>query len=410
MRINSINMHFLLVLLLAIGSPAYAANTDRAQMERRMALLDKLDKLDALDFEDSLDEANSCIKKRNFSCAERNIENAKDTAVTNNQHKRLKYALQDLAFEKKMQRMEWEAERKRNQRIREAEEAEARARIREKKLAKKRKAQERRDARAARDLADSERRREWANALDNRINNHMAELNQTLQNSQDAINASIRNSQQQKARREAARRSEEKRNREEIENRRREMERQQQARQEQNREEARRERERLAQRRKQEEQKNSQQLAQVKQNKAQKDQERTAQKQPYQLVVEAAVFCWESKKNPDTWKCRGPRHLANSTDSTSFKPDILEQARSTRCNQANNNSKQAWSTGDQTGYVYLCNTPLRKHDADVMNDYGMPNYIRKKRKVFICDRPIMQNCKVHTTGMGEVPNWRDIDK
>jgi len=412
MSINPGSIPLLLCLLLAIGSPAYGTTGSNAQMEKRMALLDKLDQLDALDFEDFIDSANSCIKRRDFSCAERHIGKAKNVAITGDQRSSLKYALQDLSYERKIQRMERDAEKARRKRIREAEEAEERAIKQEKKRAKKRKARERREAREAREREQEERGREWAESLDNRLNNHMVELGQTLQNSQDVINASYRQSQRKKAEREQERRDDTRRDREQIEKADRERDRELAQR-----EEARQERTRIEQARRDAERRDNERLVLAKRDKERrdkerKDKEREVQKRKgkFQLVVEAAAFCWESKITPNTWKCRGPRHLENSKDSTSFEPDILAQAHSTKCSKASNNSRQAWSTGDKIGYVYLCNAPLRKHDADVMNDYSMPNYIRIKRKVFTCDRPVMRDCNVRTTGMGVVPNWRDIEE
>jgi hypothetical protein len=140
-------------------------------------------------------------------------------------------------------------------------------------------------------------------------------------------------------------------------------------------------------------------------------QQETAQaqaKEKYQLVVEALAFCWESSTKKDHWRCRGPSHIRSSKNNATslFEPDLLKQASNAGCSDASDNYKQAWSSGDKSGYVMHCQKPLNESDADVASDYGMPAYIRVKRKVYKCNYPIQNGCTVYMQGNGDVANRR----
>ena len=137
-----------------------------------------------------------------------------------------------------------------------------------------------------------------------------------------------------------------------------------------------------------------------------KQQEQVKQVEKYQLVVEALAFCWEHESKKVHWRCRGPVHSRNSVnDATSlFEPDLLQQASYAGCSNASDNYKQAWKSGDKSGYVMHCQKALAESDADVAKDYGMPNYIRVKRKIYKCNYPIQNGCAVYMKGAGDVAN------
>lgn len=87
----------LMLPIIVLFSAGGSAATDA---QKKMELLKKLDQLDALEFSDSLNRANSCISKRDFSCAESHLKKASRLAKTSQQRSHLSSTQSNLDRER----------------------------------------------------------------------------------------------------------------------------------------------------------------------------------------------------------------------------------------------------------------------------------------------------------------------
>lgn len=84
---------FILFALTGVFSSSYA-QPSKQEMAR---LIQKMDMLDSMDFQDAIVAANNCVKKRDFSCADRELKKARQLAT--NKERKQALALTEATFE-----------------------------------------------------------------------------------------------------------------------------------------------------------------------------------------------------------------------------------------------------------------------------------------------------------------------
>ncbi|MBW2942465.1 cell envelope integrity protein TolA [Zhongshania aquimaris] len=386
---------YIVLAVLFFSPPTLAADA-----ESRMRLLQQLDMLDELEFQEQVDEARECIAARSFRCAERSIHAADDLSVNKEQETEVSLLRQSLSNERIVLRREEQEERQR--RLARIEREEQRERDEERR--KKEKWQEIARLQQERlNQPSTSKAAMFIQALD-RVNASVPSIEETSANLQQQINRTNREYAQAKRIREAEERAyqaEQSQAQARIEQQRRDRARQEQARIEQ---------QRIDRARQQQAQEREADFARQAALAKQRKQEQEKQPEKYQLVVESLAFCWEHDTKKDHWRCRGPGHnksLANDATSL-FEPGLLQQARYAGCSNASDNYKQAWKYDDKSGYVMHCQKALAESDADVAKDYGMPGYIRVKRKIYKCNYPVQNGCAVYMQGAGDVANRRIV--
>ena len=351
-------------------------------------------------------EARQCIAARSFGCAERSIHEADDLSVNKEHETEVSLLRRSLSNERIVLRREEQEERQRRIAIREREEQ----RERDEERRKKEKWQEIARLQQERlNQPSTSKAAMFIQALD-RVNANIPSIEETSANLYQQINRTKREYAQAKRSREIqeqAYQSEQRETQARIEQQRRDRARQEQARIDQQRID------RARQQQAQEREANfARQVALAKQQEQERkrEREREREREKYQLVIESLAFCWEHDTKKDHWRCRGPGHnrsLVNDATSL-FEPGLLQQARYAGCSNASDNYKQAWKYDDKSGYVMHCQKALAESDADVAKDYGMPGYIRVKRKIYKCNYPVQNGCAVYMQGAGDVANRRII--
>lgn len=100
---NMIRVTFASVLVLL--SAAALPQADNARMQ---SLMKKLEMLNAMDFQNSLEAAESCTRKRDFSCSRKKLKEAERWASSSKQELRLTLVKEDLESEEKLVALEKE--------------------------------------------------------------------------------------------------------------------------------------------------------------------------------------------------------------------------------------------------------------------------------------------------------------
>lgn len=102
------------LILLTFFLPSYASNASIDEQIRMLDMLDMMDALDQLeqmDFDDAANEAKTCIKSRNYSCATNKINSAKQFAYNDDTQLQVKNLYALLEQEKRQEQREIERER-----------------------------------------------------------------------------------------------------------------------------------------------------------------------------------------------------------------------------------------------------------------------------------------------------------
>lgn len=99
----------MIILLIVTFFPTMAMAEMTDQQKKMINQLDQLDQLDHLEFTAQTDKANTCIRARDYSCAEKKIAKAARYAINSADRNTLRLAKQNLAAERRREQEELEA-------------------------------------------------------------------------------------------------------------------------------------------------------------------------------------------------------------------------------------------------------------------------------------------------------------
>lgn len=404
MRKRSV-LFFILFVSLIQTTQAIASQTDKQKMIERLNQLDLLDKLDQLDFQEAIDSANRCTRQRNFSCTTQNINKAQEFVHSPDQEETLSYAKQ--LYTDELEEVEYERELEREAR-RQERLAEQRERELEEQMEEDRRREARDFARRQREAEQAASRAAFDQQIVNKLNNWSAEMIRSNQQFNEDLNRNVQEARKIKELQNQQRRQAEQQRLDELQalkirNEQKRLALVQAQKESKAKREAERRRAAEARERSKQEKKEKRFVAEPSKAKSSKPSS--------QLVVESMAFCWESSKQADKWRCRGPSNYkdASGDSTTLYEKGLIKQADMVGCSLATLNDKTPWSYGDKKGYALYCKKPLRSYDADVVSDFNMSTYIRSKRKVYKCGYPLWGTCSIHSTGQGNVANSRILD-